>query len=390
MTASDNILLVIFLRGGCDGLNLVGPSADPIYQTERRPETRVEREGDHAGLILGNPLTDADFRLHFKAQPLKDLYDAKHLAILHACGLTNGTRSHFEATDYMERGTPQNKNTSTGWLTRLLAQEQLPGLTPVISTTNNLPISLLACSKAIVVPNTRKMTLQGNNEFAAMRDALLKSRYRGNGSIAQNGLHTLQVLDVFASRLTKDMHGKPLDYVPAANANYPTDGYANELSNALKTMAQLVKMDIGVRIATADYGGWDTHVGQGGRFPNLVDGLSRSLMAFWTDMERYQNRLTVVVMSEFGRRLKGNDSGGTDHGHGNAMLVLGGHVNGGRMFGRWPGLANEQLDNQVDLAVTTDYRNVLTEIALSRMPHLHIDSLFPGFSSYQSLGLMQA
>lgn len=376
--SNEDILLVVFLRGGCDGLNLVGPSADPVYMTERRPETRVERDGDHPGLPLANTLADVDFRFHFKAQPLRELYDAKHLAVVHACGLTNGTRSHFEATDYMERGTPENKNTPTGWLTRLAAGGHLEGLTPVISTSNSLPISLLSCSNAVAVPNAKKMALQGDGHLKALRESLLKSRYTGDNAVGANGMRTLQVLDIFANRLPKDAHGKLTDYTPAANANYPGDGYAGELTNSLKTLAQLIKMDIGVRIATADYGGWDTHVGQGGRFPNLVDGLSRALAAFWSDMRGYQDRLTVVVMSEFGRRLKSNDSGGTDHGHGNAMLVLGGNVRGGNIYGRWPGLANDQLDNQVDLAVTTDYRDVLREIAMKRFNHPRINALFPG------------
>jgi uncharacterized protein (DUF1501 family) len=378
--SNDDILLVIFLRGGCDGLNLVGPSADPIYKTERRPETRVERDGDHPGIVLPNTLADVDFRFHFKAQPLKDLYDAKHLAIVHACGLTNGTRSHFEATDYMERGTPENKNTPTGWLTRLASGERLAGLTPVISTSNSLPTSLLSCGSAVAVPNAKKMALQGDGHYKALRESLLKTRYKGSSPVAVSGVRTLQVLDIFANRLPKDAHGKLMDYTPSANANYPGDGYAGELTNSLKTLAQLIKMDVGVRLATADYGGWDTHVGQGGRFPNLVDGLSRAIAAFWIDMRSYQDRLTIVVMSEFGRRLKGNDSGGTDHGHGNVMLVLGGHVRGGNMYGRWPGLANDQLDNQVDLAVTTDYRNVLGEIAMKRFNHPHMNAIFPGLS----------
>jgi uncharacterized protein (DUF1501 family) len=287
----------------------------------------------------------------------------------------------------MERGTPENKNTPTGWLTRLATGQQLAGLTPVISTGNSLPTSLLSCATAVAVPNARKMVLQGDGHYKALREALLKSRYAGDNPIAASGARTLQVLDIFANRLPKDAHGKLLDYTPAANANYPTDGYANELSNSLKTLAQLIKMDVGVRIATADYGGWDTHVGQGGRFPNLVDGLSRSIAAFWTDMRSYQDRLTVVVMSEFGRRLKSNDSGGTDHGHGNVMLVLGGHVKGGNIYGRWPGLANEQLDNQVDLAITTDYRNVLAEIALKRFNHPHMGTIFPGLAALP-VGLM--
>jgi uncharacterized protein (DUF1501 family) len=383
--ANNDILLVIFLRGGCDGLNLVGPAADPIYRTERRPETRVERDGDHPGLPLESTLADVDFRFHFKADKFKQLYDERHLAIIHACGLTNGTRSHFEAQDYIERGTPDNKNTPTGWLTRLASIDHFPGLVPVVSTSNSLPASLLACGSAVAVPNAKKMALQGDGHFKSIREALLKSRYQGLGPAAANGSRTLQVLDIFANRLPKDAHGKLIDYTPTAGVNYP----GNELGNELKTLAQLIRMDIGVRIATADYGGWDTHVGQSGRFSGQVDNLTQATYAFWSDMKPYQDRLTIVVMSEFGRRLKSNDSGGTDHGHGNAMLVMGGQVKGGNIYGRWPGLANEQLDNQVDLAVTTDYRNVLGEIAMKRFGHPHMNIVFPGLVP-APLGILQA
>jgi len=388
--ASDEMLVVIFLRGGSDGLNLIGPSADAVYRTERRPETRVERDGDNPGLVLKNTLADVDFRFHYKAQPLKDLYDAGHLGIIHACGLTNGTRSHFDATDFMERGTPENKNTSSGWLSRFVATQQWSGPIPTISTSNSLPISLLAAHDAIAVPNAKKMQLQGDARFQILRESLLKDAYTGHTPVMENGARSLGVLDIFAQRLPKDDHGHVIDYTPAANANYPTDGYTGELTNSLKTIAQIAKMDVGLHVATADYGGWDTHISQNGRFPNLVDTLSRSLAAFWRDMEPFQDRLTVVVMSEFGRRLKSNDSGGTDHGHGNAMLVLGGHVNGGNIYGVWPGLATEQLDNQVDLAVTTDYRTVLSEITAKRFGLAHSESVFPGFTSFKPLGIMKA
>ena len=386
--ASNDILVVVFLRGGCDGLNLVGPSADAVYKTERRAESRVERDGDTPGLALKNSLADVDFRFHYKAQPLKDLYDAGHLGIIHACGLTNGTRSHFDATDYMERGTPDNKNTSTGWLSRFIATQQWSGAIPTISTSNSLPISLLAAHDAIAVPNARRMQLQGDARFQILRESLLKEAYAGHTPVMENGARALGVLDIFAQHFPKDDHGHVIDYTPAVNANYPADWYANELANSLKTVAQIAKMDVGMRVATADFGGWDTHVSQNGRFPILVDALSRSLAAFWTDMEPFQDRLTVVVMSEYGRRLKSNDSGGTDHGHGNAMLVLGGHVKGGNIYGQWPGLATEQLDNQVDLAVTTDYRIVLSEILAKRFGVSHSETVFPGFASYKPLGLI--
>ena len=388
--ASDPILVTVFLRGGSDGLHLVGPSADATYKTERRPECRVERDGDTPGLALRNTLADVDFRFHFKAQPLKDIYDAGQLAIIHACGLTNGTRSHFEAVDYMERGTPENKDTITGWLTRYADEQHFSGLTPIVATSNNIPISLLSCKEAIAVPNVKKMQIQGDGHYRSIRQSILKKAYGGGSPLLENGANTLNVFDIFANRIPKDEHGKQLDYTPTANAVYPTDGYANEISNSLKTLAQLIKMDVGVRIATVDYGGWDTHVGQGGRFANQADGLSRSLSTFWNDMAPFQDRLTIVVMSEFGRRLKSNDSGGTDHGHGNAMLVMGGRINGGNIYGRWPGLATEQLDNQVDLAVTTDYRHVLAEITQLKANPAAANIVFPGLPASKPLGLVRA
>ena len=388
MAGNDNILVVIFLRGGCDGLNLLAPSADDIYRTERRPDARVERDGDNPGLALKNTLADLDFRLHFKAQGLKDLYDNGQLAFIHAAGLTNGTRSHFDAQDYMERGTPDNKSTSSGWLARLAAAQYIDGTLSAISLQNNIPVSLLACPQAIAVPNVRKLQIAGDGHFTAARAALLAQSYEGATRVQQNGQHILAMLQSFQPHLAVDAKGKPVDYTPLPTAQYPDN--PRELADQLKTLAQIIKMDVGVRLATIDYGGWDTHVSQGGRFPNLVDGLSRSLMAFWNDMAGRQDRVTIVAMSEFGRRLKSNDSGGTDHGHGGVMFAMGAGVKGGNIYGRWPGLKTEELDNQVDLAVTTDFRTVLSEIMASRLAVASPSLVFPQFSGYAPLGLMQA
>jgi len=389
MASDSDILVVLFLRGGCDGLNLLGPSSDPIYIAERRSETRVERDGDHKGLPIKNNFADSDFRFHFKAGKLKELYDAKHLAVIHACGLTNGTRSHFEAIDFMERGTPDNKTTTTGWLTRFSHEQKFKGMVPIISTSNSLPTSLLACPEAVAAPNVKRVTLQSGGHFKTIQEKLLNERYQGTDPIAINGLRTLAVADIFGKKIPLDAHGKQADYVPSAGVTYPTEGYTNELNNGLKALAQLIKMDIGVRIATVDYGGWDTHVDQEGRFANLTDALSRSLFAFWEDMKAYHDKMTVVVMSEFGRRLRSNESRGTDHGHGNMMMVLGSGVRGGEIYGQWPGLDNPHLDNQVDLAVTTDYRTVLSEVISTRFSKPMLNLVFPGFV-YKPLGFMKA
>jgi len=389
VTSKPEILVILSLRGGCDGLNLIGPSADPVYIGERKSELRVERTGDKQGLLLANSLADVDFRFHFKAPKLKSLYDAGHLAIVQACGLTNGTRSHFEAIDYIERGTPDNKNTPSGWLTRLIESQKLTGFVPIVSASNSLPVALLACSEALAISSVKKMQLQSSPQYLMLKEAALRKAYQGNGSIIRNGIGTLGIIDIFASKTIRDAQGKIQDYTPSHTAEYPTEWYTNEISNSLKTVAQLVKMDVGVQIATVDHGGWDTHINQNYSFTNLVDGLSRALGAFWEDMVEYQERLTVVVMSEFGRRLRSNESNGTDHGHGNMMMVLGGKVKGGTMYGKWPGLANEHLDNGVDLAVTTDYRTVLSEVITTRLRSSSLDTIFPKFI-YKPLGFLNA
>ena len=378
MANKEHILVVISLRGGCDGLNLVGPSADPIYISERTNGTLVERTGDNAGLPLVNTLADVDFRFHNKAVDLKKLYDAKELAIIHACGLENGTRSHFDAIDYIERGSAENKSLNSGWITRFSEQMNFSGVVPIAAINASIPTSLLACDKAVAIPDIGRVKLQNDNEI---RKELLKMSYNGSDKISENAKHTIELIDFFTNKIPKDLTAKI--------ANQQKDKYKNELGNSLRTLAALIKMDIGLSIATVDFGGWDTHVGQAGRFNNLVDALSTSLFAFWNDLESYHEKMTVVVMSEFGRRLKSNDSGGTDHGHGGVMMLLGGNVKGGNIYGNWAGLKNENLDNQVDLAATTDYRSVISEVITNSFGQVDIPAIFPKFSFGKHLNIIR-
>jgi uncharacterized protein (DUF1501 family) len=386
-TTQRDMLVVIFLRGGCDGLNLIGPTAEPAYIAARRTDLRVHNSGPQAGLALANPLADLDFRLHPEAGPLKELYDSQALAIIHACGLTNGTRSHFEAMEYMERGSPESKRTNGGWLARHILATKPAGLLPVISTSASQPLSLLEASQAVAMPSLEDFSLNGHWKYGKQQQEALGKIYVGSNGLELAGRGTLTSLESVASRVQRDEDGNISPYQPEDGIEYPTDYHISELSDALKTIARLIKLDLGLQVATVDYGGWDTHEEQAEIFPTLVAGLSQALHAFYNDMARYQQRLTVVVISEFGRRLKANESAGTDHGHGNAMLVLGGKINGGRMYGRWPGLANEQLDDGADLAITTDYRTVLSEILTRRLANPAIDTVFPGFTGYQPLGV---
>ena len=388
--AQRDILVVISLRGGCDGLNLIAPVDDPAYVASRSAGLRLAERGDTAGLRLDRALPGFDFRIHPQAAALKELYDSGDMAVIHACGLTDGTRSHFEAIEYIERGMIQNTGLASGWLTRYLAAAGTQGLLPAISANAALPLALLASPNAVSLPEPAAFNLAGHWRYGAQQLDTLRAAYRGDARLPQAGARTLSTLDTLASHFPRDSEGAGLPYQPSGEAEYPVEDYAAELSGALQSVAQLIKLDVGLQVATVDYGGWDTHEHQSHLFPQLVEGLSRSLAAFYNDLSRYRSRLTIVVISEFGRRLRSNESDGTDHGFGNLMLVLGGNTNGGQMHGSWPGLATEQLADGADLAITTDYRTVLSDILTSRLATPHIEAIFPGFSSsYRPLNIVR-
>ncbi len=385
--AGSDILVVLFLRGGCDALSLVAPTNDSDYNA-LRPQLRLRDSGDDRALLLKNPADGAaGFGLHSKAAPLKEIYDSNNLAIVHACGLTNGTRSHFDAMDYIERGTPESKNTATGWLTRHLTVMRPDGIIPAAASSAEIPTSLLTSTYAAAIGGSvNDFRLGGHWKYGKQINGVLETLYNGgDSSVHRAGQGTLQALSLVDSRLPKDNDGNPLPYTPAGNADYP-DG---SLGESLQTIAQLIKLDVGLQVATVDFGGWDTHDAQTYVFPRRVEELARALAAFYNDTATYRSRLTVVVMSEFGRRLRENNNGGTDHGHGGVMLLLGGNVNGGRMHGVWPGLASEQLDRGVDLRVATDYRQVLSEVLVRRTGNADLGVVFPGLASYDPLGVVQ-
>jgi uncharacterized protein (DUF1501 family) len=380
----SEILILLFLRGGMDGLQLVAPVNDHHYVNARDVDLRVTDGGAQKGLELAQTLSGLDFRLHAKASPFKELYDSKQLAIVHACGLTNGTRSHFDAMDLMEKGVADSQAAPTnGWLARLLQLLPNDGLLPAASTSSQLPVSLLGSAEASSIFDPRSFTLSSDPRLVG----LLKNLYQGDTALTKNAQRTLQTIQYLQRNLPKK-NGEPSEYTPDAKANYPTQWQVRELTQSFKTLAQLIKMEAGLRVATVDFGGWDMHENQSWLFPVQIEGLSQSLMAFYNDIQAYHNRVTIVVMSEFGRRLKANKSHGTDHGYGNALLVLGGKVKGGAMYGQWPGLATEQLDNGVDLAVTTDYRAILSEICAKRLKAPSVQTIFPGFKQSQLLNFL--
>jgi uncharacterized protein (DUF1501 family) len=376
-----DIFIYVFLRGGCDGLNLVGPASDAAYAAERPPELRVTDGGDNAGLLLKNGLAGVDFRLHPKAPELKELYDNNSLAIIHSAGLTNETRSHFDAQDFIERGSFNDKNLAEGWFTRFLKSAAVPDASfRSIAVGQVTPASFLGSHSTVAMSAVNDYRLRGD----ARLPEWLRTLYAGDRLIDETAANTLDSIRFLNQRMS-DAQTAALDAAYLRRGGYLEN---NPFSRSLANLAQIIKMEVGLQVATVDYGGWDTHEHQPNIFNTLTEGLSKSLGAFYNDIAASQGRVTVLVMSEFGRRLKANKSGGTDHGHGNVMLALGGNVKGGQMYGKWPGLSNEQLDNRVDLAVTTDYRNVLSEIVVRRLKNKKLSYIFPGFKDYRPLNFI--
>ena len=384
----DRCLVVLFLRGGADGLMLVAPTADRSYVADRPPPLRVLDSGDGQGLRLDNTLDPhLDFRLHPELAPLTELYRAKTLAVVHAAGITDGTRSHFVAQDLIERGVAREgdiPHTPTGWLTRLVgALPPHPGLVRAACTRGSVDACLAGFGPALAVPDLGGgVGLHGGDPTRSVLEAL----YRGGDDPVARAMRTaVTTLSGLDQRLPRRPDGKPAPYQPENQAAYDNA----DASRGLRVVAELLKLEVGMSLAAVDMGGWDTHEGQPGRLANQAKQLGLALAAFWNDIARYHDRVTVVVMTEFGRRLRANLSQGTDHGHAAVMLVLGGGVNGGRMYGAWPGLTSDVLDHGVDLAVTTDYRTVLSEIVHQRFGAAPA-AVFPEFKPPAPLGLVQA
>lgn len=363
-----DLLLYIFQRGAADGLNMVAPHGDAAYYAAR-PELAIAAPGKGSAAALD---LDGFFGLHPALAPFKRLYDDKLLAVVHACGSPDPTHSHFDGMDYMERGAPGDKRTATGWLGRHLQLTAGATDSPLRAVgMGGLLQTSLRGSPAVGISSIADFHLKeqpGNRDVVA---AALRELYGGDGALSGVAAQTFTVLERIAQNL------KP-DYAPAPAAKYPATPFAT----ALKEIAQLAKSDQGMEIACADIGGWDTHADQGGaegRMAKLLAELAQSLEAFVVDLGERAARLTVVVMSEFGRRVKQNASRGTDHGHGNCAFVLGGAVNGGRVYGAWPGLQPEQLYGPGDLAVTTDFRDVLSEIVARRLGNARVADVFPSY-----------
>jgi uncharacterized protein (DUF1501 family) len=385
---NDEILVHVFLRGGMDGLNVVMPTSggDRGHYEAARPDLQVPASGPDAAVSLGG-----GFGLHpSAAQWLNPLYQDGKLAVVVAAGLDEPNRSHFDAQEYMDRGTPGDRTTATGWLARHLAiAHNLPEeiVMPSLSVGSTQSTSLLGDRDTINLNDPDSFNLEiGPWAWRDAQRRSLRAFYQSDGTwLHSSGLQALDAMDLIELNASGS-------YTPANGADYPD----NSFGDALQVVAQMVKLDLGLRVASLDLGGWDTHNGQGegsgGYFAGLLGTLAQGMAALYTDFDGagsadYAKRLTLVVQSEFGRRFYQNADRGTDHGHGNVMFVLSGNAIGG-VHGEWPGLAPGELFDSADLAVTTDFRRVLSEILIRRMGNNHLGYVFPGYSGYTPLGLV--
>lgn len=373
-TPSGDVLVAIFLRGGIDGLSAVVPFGEGANYYDKRPTTAVPEPGssDRAAIDL-----DGFFGFHPSLAALKDIYDARALGVVHATGSTDPSRSHFDAMQFMELGTPGMKTTANGWIGRHLQATAERNDSPfrAVGMGSMLPSSLRGGSTPLSLRSIGDFHLKGReNELEAVEKALsalygTESPSDMLGSQARSVFETVDLLKAINAA----------GYTPANDAVYPQDDEGFGLG--LQQIAQLIKSDVGLEVATLDLGGWDTHESQGtndGFFAAHLALIGDALSAFYADMGNQMRNITVVTMSEFGRRVEENGSSGTDHGHGNFMLVMGGGVRGGQVYANWPTLAPSAL-NDGDLQITTDYRDVLAEVVANRLGNPALDQVFPNF-----------
>jgi uncharacterized protein (DUF1501 family) len=371
------VLVTIFQRGAVDGLNMVVPFGEREYYAAR-PSIAIPRPNVTDGAID----LDGFFGLHPRLAPLKPLWTSRQLAVVHASGSPDGTRSHFDAQDYMETATPGVKSTQDGWLNRYLHAREHATATPfrAVALAPQLPRSLQGLEPALAISQIGQFGIRGGSdsvqasfeaEYAAAADRVLNQ----TGSEAFDAVRMLKSAD-------------PSRYQPEHGADYPRSAYGD----ALRQIAQLIKADVGLEIAFAEAGGWDTHVNQGsfvGQLAGRLDDFSRGIAALACDLGDRMDDVVILSMSEFGRAVAENGNRGTDHGHGNAMFIIGGqNIRGGKVYGRWPGLAREQRYEGRDLAVTTDFRSVFAEVVRGHLGVADTKAIFPGFDNPQRLGFL--
>ncbi|MEX2660796.1 MAG: DUF1501 domain-containing protein [Vicinamibacterales bacterium] len=377
LAARQKVLITIFQRGAVDGLNMIVPFGERDYYTAR-PSLGIARPGAGADTAID---LDGFFGLHPRMRPLAPFWESGNLAIVHACGSHDDTRSHFDAQDYMESATPGVKSTPDGWMNRYLHAKEHQKATPfrAVALARQLPRALQGSAPALAIGQISEFGIRAGQatdmatSFEAQYAEAAGSVLHATGREAFDAVKMLKLAD-------------PSQYAPSNGAEYPRSPFGE----ALKQIAQLVKADVGLEVAFAESGNWDHHANEGaavGVLANRLDDLSRGIAALARDLGDRMQEVVVLTMSEFGRAVAENGSRGTDHGHGNAMMMLGGGVRGRRVYGTWPGLAREQRHDGRDLAITTDFRAVFNEVVRGHLGLADTSRVFPGFTGKERLGL---
>lgn len=366
-------LIVIFQRGAVDGLNMVVPFGESEYYNLRR-NIAIPKPNQIDGAIK----LDGFFGLHPMMTDFETLWKNKQMAIIHCAGSPSNTRSHFDAQDYMESGTPGKKSTKDGWLNRVLQGLNENESSPFrsVSMTSQLPRSLYGRAPSIAMTNLADFSIQAGVYTKSVQggfEGIYQQMNAKNDSLSETGKETFEAMNFLKK-------ANPSQYKPANGAKYP----GNPLGRSLQQFAQLIKAGVGLEVGFAETGGWDTHVNQGssrGQLGNLLRDFSGAINAFTTDLGQKMDDVVIVTMSEFGRTARENGNRGTDHGHANAMFVIGNSVKGGKVYGDWAGLKKDQLNEERDLALTTDYRDVLSELSYKFMDNKSITKIFPDYSA---------
>lgn len=369
-TRQKKVLVSIFQRGAADGLNIVVPFAEKEYYA-RRPSIAIPAPGGREDSARD---LDGFFGFHPALDPLLPLYRDGQLALVHAAGSPHSTRSHFDAQDFMESAAPGNKKVSDGWLNRYLRRQPDPKATAfrAVGMGTVLPRALKGEMPAVALNNISQFDLNAGAAREAVGPAYQSLYDRETNSLLAGTAREMFEAIEFLKR------AQPEQYQPRQGVEYPRTPFGERL----KQVAQLIKAGVGLEIACLDIGGWDHHVNEGGatgQLANLLRQLGQGLAAFHRDLGDRMEDVMVLTMSEFGRTVRENGNGGTDHGHANVMFVLGGKVRGGRVYGDWPGLAREQLYEGRDLALTTDFRDVFAEVLSGHLNCSRLDGIFPGF-----------
>jgi uncharacterized protein (DUF1501 family) len=369
-------LIAIFQRGAVDGLNMVVPYGERAYYDLRPSIAIAKPQSGNADSVVN---LDEFFGLHPSLGQFKSLWDSKRLAIVHAVGSPDNTRSHFDAQDYMESATPGVKSTTDGWLNRYLQSKADPerNVFRAVSMTQTTPRVMQGKASTLAISNLSDFTIRaGKNSasvqggFEAIYDQTLNDVLRGTGKETFEAVNYLKEVN-------------PAQYQPQNGAQYPRTPFGNSLLQ----IAQLIKAGVGLEVAFTDIGGWDTHVNEGnarGQLGNLLQQFSGGIAALYTDLGQRMDDVVILTMSEFGRTARENGNRGTDHGHANAMFVVGNSVRGGKVYGQWPGLKSDQLYEGRDLALTTDFRDVFGEIAARHLGSRNLRAVFPGYDSSEA------